>query len=55
MVKVKLNKHGEKIYPWLADIWLPVYGFNPNNYSFLIWDGIVQEWKNINQNFCEGE
>ena len=55
MIKVRLNKHGSKLYPWLAGVALPVYGYNTNNYSFVIWDYVLNEWKDINQNFCEGE
>lgn len=54
MIKVRLNKHGAELYPWLADVALPVYGFIPHSYSFIIWDYVTNEWRHINQNFCEG-
>lgn len=54
MVKVRLNKRGVDLYPWLAETELPIYGFIPHNYSFVIWDYINHEWLHVNQNFCEG-
>lgn len=54
MVKVKLNKRGADLYPWLAETELSVYGFISHNYSFVIWDYINNEWLHINQIFCEG-
>lgn len=54
MTKVRLNKHGSKLYPWLIGVELPVYGFIPHNYSFVIWDYVNDQWLHINQNFCEG-
>ena len=54
MIKVRLNKRGIELYPWLANVALPVYGYNTNSYSFIIWDYVCNEWKDISQHFCEG-
>ena len=51
---IRLNKRGQELYPWLAKTWLIVYGYNPNNYSFVIWDSIMGKWQAINEHFCEG-
>jgi len=54
MTRIRLNKRGAELYSWLADLSLPLYGFIPHDYSFVIWDHVKGEWLHINQNFCEG-
>lgn len=54
-MKIILNLHGRKVYPHLAEGWLNVYGFNPNTYSFVVWDKILNEWIYIPVDYCEGE
>lgn len=54
-MKIILNLQGRKVYPHLAEEWLNVYGFNPNTYSFVVWDKILNEWIYISTNYCEGE
>ena len=54
MLKIWLNEQGKKIHPHLANEWLVVYGYNPNSYSFIIWDEIMAEWVFISLNQCEG-
>lgn len=54
MPKIWLNEQGKKTYPHLANEWLAVYGYDPNSYSFIIWDEIMDEWVYISINQCEG-
>lgn len=54
-MKVLLNEHGARLYPWLANEWLPVYGFNADCHSFVLWDKIQKKWLYISTSFCEGE
>ena len=54
MLKIWLNERGKKIHPHLANEWLVVYGYNPDSYSFIIWDEIMHEWVYISTNHCEG-
>jgi hypothetical protein len=54
MPKIWLNERGKKIHPHLANEWLVVYGYNPNSYSFIIWDNITQAWVDISIHHCEG-
>lgn len=51
---IKLNARGCKVYSWLIGTKLLVYGYNPNTYSFIIWDDIMSQWIHIAENQCEG-
>ena len=55
MSQIWLNKRGAELYPWLAEQWLEIFGFNPDNYSFLIWDNIMGEWKFVETRHCKGD
>ena len=53
-MKIYLNEFGAELYPWLANEWHMVYGYDPTLKCFLIWDTIRCEWKNIPLRVCEG-
>lgn len=53
-MKIWLNETGAELFPWLANEWHTVYGYDPAYKSFIIWDGICAEWKLIPQRICEG-
>lgn len=55
MKKIWLNKYGINRYPHLANEWLDVYGYRPDNYSFIIWDRYRCEWGYVKLSECEGE
>lgn len=54
MPKIWLNERGKKIHPHLANEWLVVYGYNPDSYTFIIWDEIMYKWVYISTSHCEG-
>ena len=54
MATIQLNERGRELYPYLADEWLAVYGFNSDCKQFLVWDGIMCRWLYIPIAFCEG-
>ena len=54
MPKIWLNERGRELYPHLANEWLTVYGYNPDSYSFIIWDEIMHAWVYISTSHCEG-
>jgi len=53
-MKIKLNEKGEKLYNWLANRWLDVYGFNAQMLCFLICDDVTMEWRWISIHECIG-
>ena len=54
MAKIKLNDKGIKLYPWLADVELTVYGYLEKFDAFRVYDYITQDWKVIPTFQCEG-
>jgi hypothetical protein len=54
MPKIWLNERGKQFHPHLADKWLVVYGYDPNSYSFVIWDEIMGKWVSISSTHCKG-
>lgn len=53
-MSIWLNEAGAELFPWLANEWHTVYGYDPAYNSFIIWDGIRAEWKYIPKRICEG-
>ena len=54
MLEVWLNSRGCKEYPYLANEWLLVYGYDPHTNTFLIWNEIYTCWAHIPTYYCEG-
>ena len=54
MNQITLNRQGINKYPHLAYKWLDVYGYHSDRYTFLIWDHITEEWRNIHTYECKG-
>ena len=53
-MKIYLNEVGAEPFPWLANEWHTVYGYDPTYKCFIIWDAIRCEWKEIPLRICEG-
>ena len=53
-MKIRLNKYGKVKYGELADTWLNVYGYNPDEYGFIVWNDICDVWIIVKLSECEG-
>ena len=53
-MKIWLNEAGAELFPWLANEWHTVYGYDRIYRCFIIWDTITCEWRNIAMRLCEG-
>ena len=54
MLEVWLNARGCKEYPYFANEWLLVYGYDSHTNTFLIWNDIYTCWSHIPTYYCEG-